>query len=85
MKKPIDKIKIAMTIFDIGIIFAIACIAFFSIFSYYNIEITKTEDYLKQFLLALKVVYYLGIIAFAHMFFSLIYSIYKKAKGQNGI
>ena len=83
MNTHIDKIKLAFTIFDIGVIFLIAGVAWFSALSYYNTEIEKTEDYLKTFYLALKVVYYLGMIAFVHMIFSLVYTMYRKWKEQD--
>jgi len=85
MKEPIKKLRIILTVFDILIIFAITGLTFFSIFSYQNIEIQKTEDYLNYFSLTLKIVYYLGIIAIIHMFLSLVYFMYKKIKGENEI
>lgn len=81
----IEKIRVALTIFDISIIFAIVLVAYFSVISYYNANVAKTENYLKYFLLALKVIYYLGLIAFVHMIYSLIYFIYKKGKGKDEI
>jgi len=85
MKTLMQKLKIAMTVFDILVILGVAGIAYFSIFSYYNIEIQKTEDYLKSFFLALKVAYYLGAIAFLHMFVAMVYTIIKKIKMQNEV
>lgn len=80
-----QKVKIGMTVFDILIIIWIAGIAYFSVFSYYNIEIQKTEDYLKSFFLALKIAYYLGALALLHMFVAMIYNVIKKIKIQNEI
>ena len=85
MRKTIDKTRFLFTVFDIAIMFSIAGVAYFSVISYYNVNVTKTEDYLNYFLLALKIIYYLGLIAFVHMIFSLVYFIYKQAKGENGI
>lgn len=85
MRTLMQKIKIAMTVFDISVIVGVAGIAYFSVFSYYNIEIQKTEDYLKSFFLALKVAYYLGAVAFLHMFVARVYSIIKKIRVQNEI
>lgn len=85
MKSLIQKVKIIMTVFDILVIIGIAAIVYFSVFSYYNIDVQKTEDYLKSFFLALKAAYYLGAAAFIHMFATMVYHIIIKIKMQNEV
>ena len=78
MKKA-DKIKRILTIFDIVIILLISAVLFFSAFSYYNSSV-KSEIYMRNFLISLKAIYILGIIAISHMIFSVIYTIHLKMK-----
>lgn len=76
VKRKLEDISHALTILDISVIFAIAGVTYFTLFSYYNANVIKTEEYLWRFLKALEIIDKLGLIAFVHMIYSLFYMIY---------
>jgi len=85
MKKIIKRINIIFTVFDILIMVAIIGVLFFSFFSFLNIKVEKTEDYLNQFMLSLKTIYFLAKIAVVHILVNLAHYLFKKAREQIGL
>ncbi len=84
MNEVVGRINTVIIIFDIIIIAAIIGVFFFSFFSFFNIKVEKTEDYLNQFMLALKTIYFLAKIVVVHILVNLVYHTFKKMKGEIG-
>lgn len=78
MKKRVDKLKRAFTIFDIVTLLLITSVLFYSAITYTTA--VKTEEYLKNLLLTLKSIYYLGVMAIIHMVISVIYVLHTKIR-----
>lgn len=78
----VKKINTALIILDIIIMVAIMVVFFYSVTSLSSFKAEKTEDFLKQFMSVLNIIYFLAKIAAAHMFINLIYHFIKKAKIQ---